>query len=82
MVHLPNERLIRDEGVERRRAADRMAAFILVLMVAWLFGAAVMLTAAYKGSKIRVASPTAVDNNSPGGNDANAAPSGTAPATQ
>jgi succinate dehydrogenase hydrophobic anchor subunit len=69
------------EARDHARSADRMAGFILVLLVVWLLGAAVMFAAAYKGSTMHVASPTAVDNNASASTGASPAPSDTTPET-
>ena len=57
------------ESQQNARSANRMAALILVLAVVWVLGAAVMFTAAIKGSTLSSASAAASATSAPAPTD-------------
>lgn len=65
------------EARNRARSADGIAALILLLMAVWRFGAALMFTAAIKGSSL--SSPSATASNAMGASLADAPATPAAP---
>lgn len=74
MTYSFHDNAAQTEALKRGRSADRMATFIVILAVLWLLGAAVMFTAAIKGSNISSATPAVSDSIGAAPDDAPATP--------